>query len=85
MPKKTALRCLFFLDALNAALHYQVRMKFWFFILPCDWRFLPELGPPPYLGWRASFFRASFRGFFPYFGGVAASIPAHIDLEQWRR
>ena len=19
----------------------------WFFILPCDWRFLPELGPPP--------------------------------------
>jgi hypothetical protein len=20
----------------------------WFFILPCDWRFLPELGPPPH-------------------------------------
>ncbi len=20
----------------------------WCFILPCDWRFLPELGPPPF-------------------------------------
>ncbi len=28
-------------------MQYHTQDGVWFFILPCDWRFLPELGPPP--------------------------------------
>jgi peptidoglycan/LPS O-acetylase OafA/YrhL len=31
-----------------AALHRKAWDEVWFFIPPCDWRFLPELGPPPH-------------------------------------
>jgi hypothetical protein len=38
---------LFSLDVPLCALQYHIQDEVWFFILPCDWRFLPELGPPP--------------------------------------
>jgi hypothetical protein len=37
----------FLLDERVCALHDKAQDGVWFFILPCDWRFLPELGPPP--------------------------------------
>jgi hypothetical protein len=47
LAKKYANFVGFFLDVhdLCGALYKQDEV--WFFILPCDWRFLPELGPPP--------------------------------------
>ncbi len=40
----------------------------WFFILPCDWRFLPELGPPP----------SGLAGFFLFGRGAMTSPPPAI-------
>jgi hypothetical protein len=33
------------LYARHAAMQYRFQSEDWFFALPCDWRFLPELGP----------------------------------------
>jgi peptidoglycan/LPS O-acetylase OafA/YrhL len=46
--KYHAFYLLFSLYLFNAALHRRPQGEVWFFILPCDWRFLPELGPPPH-------------------------------------
>jgi hypothetical protein len=48
-----------FLGKARCALQYRVQSEVWFFILPCDWRFLPELGPPPF--GLAGFFRRLLR------------------------
>jgi hypothetical protein len=42
------------LYAWHAAMQYRVQSGDWFFALPCDWRFLPELGPLAL--WPAGFF-----------------------------
>src|ERR1700722_12886155 len=47
MPKNNAKSLLFFLYLFYCAVHRKSQSEVWFFILPCDWRFLPELGPPP--------------------------------------